>query len=156
MSSETYRVPTTPVEVKLTLCDGRSEETVFFLATSSQMHHGPESLEEFLNEDRAFIAARSLSSDRHILVNRQAIVVVEAAAEVLRPGRIEDAVASSIDLLRVETSAGLVVEGTLLLVAPPTHARISDFFNLNDAFLPLEIGERVLFVNKHHVIAVRL
>lgn len=156
MSSETYRLPTAPIEVKLTLSGGRTEEAVFFLSPLSDSHSGPETLDEFLNKDRAFLAARSKESGRNFLVNRLAIVSVEASADAPLLSRREEIVATAIDLVRLELTAGAPLEGTLLVVGPPESSRVSDFFNLKETFVPLEMGERVVFVNKEHVLCVRL
>jgi hypothetical protein len=153
---DTYRVPTVPVAVRLTLSIGEAEEVLLFLSMYSESHSGPETLDEFLNRDRSFLPVRSKTTDRSFIVNRSAVVAAEAGADAPVLFRLEEAVASSIDLVQVQLSNGTSVEGTLLLSAPPEHARVSDFFNRKEIFLPLETGERVVYLNKQHVVSVRL
>jgi len=57
---------------------------------------------------------------------------------------------------RVQMTTGLIVEGMPLMLAPPGHARLSDFFNQKETFLPLAIGPRVTYINKDHVVSVWL
>lgn len=156
MSSEAYRVPTTPVLVKLILWGGDSHELLLFLPTASETRSGPETLDEYLNNDRGFIAARSKDSDRSFLVNRQRIVLVEADASFHVLLRREDGSASVIAKARVQMTTGLVVEGAPLMMAPPGHARVSDFFNQKETFLPIETGNHITYVNKQHVVSVWL
>jgi hypothetical protein len=152
--SEAYRVPTVPVEVEILMEDGRREAVVLYLSTVSETHSGPETLDEFLDKDRSFIGARSKESGQSFILNRDALVLVEAPASAPARLKREEMVASAIELVRIQLSRGSVVEGTLLMTVPPEQARISDYLNQKESFVAVDAGERILYVNKRHAVSV--
>jgi hypothetical protein len=50
----------------------------------------------------------------------------------------------------------VVLEGTLASSLPPEKIRTSDFFNMEETFIPLEVDEGVTYVNKRYIAKVWL
>jgi hypothetical protein len=150
-----YRVPTRPVDARLVLQEGPAEDVTLFLPTVSKTHSGPETMDEFVNSDRRFFPVKSRDSGRSFLVSRNAILMLEVGTDAPMLFKMEGQIASSVELVRLELDSGLAVEGSVRVITPPEKARLSDFFNQEDKFVPVETAERVTYVNKDHVVCVR-
>ena len=150
-----YEALTHPVEARVALSTGQVEEVILFLGSRAPSHAGPETLDEFLNHERPFLPVKSKTTEQSFLVNRQLVqrVEVDESAPVLF--HIEGKLATSIDLIRLELTDGEVLEGTLCSAQPPERPRLSDYFNQDPLFVPLEIGSGVTYVNKRYVAVVR-
>jgi hypothetical protein len=151
-----YRIPTQPVEAKLIFSEGREEEVTLFLQTASETHSGPESIDEFLNGRRRFIPVKSKSNGKSYLVQRDAIQRVEVGENAPVLSHLTPELASGIDVVRIEMTNAVVLEGTLACFQPPGHRRLSDFFNMDETFIPLEVNEGVAYVNKNYISLVCL
>jgi hypothetical protein len=108
-----YQGLTHPVDARITLAEGKVEEGTLFLGSRSSSHSGPETLDEFLNHPRSFLPVRSKKTGQSYLLNRESIqrVEVDASAPILF--RIDEKVATNVDLVRLELTDGSVLEGTL-------------------------------------------
>jgi hypothetical protein len=146
------RVPTIPVEVTINLVGGRQETVMFYLSAASRSHHGPESLEEFLDRAASFVPTRLTTGDS-ALISRDAILSVVAARDA---GTREEIALSALDMVRVMMREGPVIEGVLRHADPDDHARLSDHLNLAAAFFAVESGDTTHYVNKHHVVSILL
>ncbi len=155
-TSSDYRLPTHPVDAKLVLSDGREEQVTLFLRPAAPTHSGPESLDEFLNGSRRFLPVKSQDSGQSFLVQRDSIQRVEVDENAPVLSHMSSELATSIDLVRIEMTDALVVEGTLTSFLPPEKNRISDFFNMAETFIPIEVEEGVTYVNKSYVTIVWL
>jgi hypothetical protein len=151
-----YEALTHPVDACIRLATGKVEEGVLFLSSRSASHAGPETLDEFLNHQRSFLPVRSKKTGRSHLVNRESIqrVEVDGSAPILF--RIEEKVATNVELVRLELTDGSVLEGTLCFAPHPDQARLSDYFNNEAAFVPVEIGTGVTYVNKRYIALIPL
>jgi hypothetical protein len=152
--TESYRVPTLSVDVTLLLSDGRREEVSLFLSTLSPHHPGSETLDEFFNAERQFLPVRSRTRDRSFLVNRDEVLLAEVPSDAPALFRTEGWVSSSVDFVRLELESGVAVEGTLAMALPSETPRISDFFNLKESFLVVELGDKMVYANKRRIISV--
>ena len=45
----------------------------------------------------------------------------------------------------------VTIEGTLASFLPPEKRRMSDYFNMAETFIPLEVEEGVTYLNKSYV-----
>ena len=155
-SASLYRLPTRPVEAKLILSDGKEEEVTLFLAMVTEPRRAPESLDEFLNAFRQFIPVKSKDSGKCFLVNRDSLKRVEVDENAPILSRTDANSAPCVDLIRIEMTDDVVLEGTLASSLPPEKIRTSDFFNMEEAFIPLEVDEGVTYVNKRYIAKVWL
>lgn len=151
--SEDIRVPTVAVEVSITLADGRCEEVTVFLSSTSSFHDGPETLDEFLESRRKFFAVKPREG-RAYLMGIDGIVSLAASASAPILSRLPGRVSSSINFVRVRVEDGSEIEGTLLANLPPDLSRVSDVFNQPEGFIPIEAGERIVYVRKARVTRV--
>jgi hypothetical protein len=153
-----YRVPTRAVPAEIEIHGGRREEVTFYVATSAETHEGHETMAEALNYERRFLPVRSRQSNELFLVQRDAIVTVTVGHDE-RPHLLQsvEGLMSAIDFVRLELKGGEILEGALATLLPPENPRMSDYFNLDDvAFVPLLVGESVVYVNKAFITLVRL
>jgi hypothetical protein len=153
-----YRIPTRPVEAAIEIEGSRHEEVIFFLATSAVSHAGPETMDEALNRSRRFVPVRTREKGELFLVRREALTTVSVGRNE-GPHLVEtvDGLSTAIDFVRLELREGAVLEGALASVLPPENPRISDYFNLDGVlFVPLLVGESVVYVNKQFITLVRL
>ena len=149
--ADEIRVPTVPVEVRLTLCDGQTLAATVHLGSSSPFHEGSETLDEFFNaDDRLFLPVHE-TGGKPMLVGRRAIVAALAPPESPLLSRLPGRVAENIYFLRLHLETGGVVEGTLLANLPSEHSRVSDAFNQADEFVPIEGPDFVALVCKNRV-----
>ena len=155
-SAAVYRLPTRPVDAKLILSGGEQEEVTLFLATVTEPRRAPESLDEFLNGTRRFIPVESKDNGKRQLVNLDSILRVEVGDDAPILSRTDANSAPCVDLIRVEMTDGTVIEGTLASILPPERRRTSDFFNMKETFIPLEVAEGVTYVNKRYIAKVGL
>lgn len=151
-----YRIPTHPVEAKLILSEGREEEVTLFLRAVAETHSGPESIDEFLNGPRRFIPVKSNGTGKSYLVQRDFIQRVDVGENAPILSHMTPDLASGIDVVRIEMTNAVVLEGTLACFQPPEHRRLSDFFNMEETFIPLEVNEGVSYVNKNYISLVCL
>jgi hypothetical protein len=151
-----YRALTHPVEARIRLATGKVEEGILFLGSRSASHSGPETLDEFLNHPRSFVPVRSKRTGQSYLLNRESIerVEVDRSAPILF--HIEEKIATNVELVRLELTDGSVLEGTLCFAPHPDQPRLSDYFNHDPIFVPLEIGTGVTYVNKRYIALIPL
>jgi hypothetical protein len=122
-----------------------------FLATVSETHYGPETVEEALNHERDFLPVRARETEQTFLVRRRAIRTVTVGEDEPEAEFHQDGLAA-VDLVRIELEGGEIVEGTLATVQPPEKPRLSDFFNYNKAtFIPLAVDDGVTYVNRDFI-----
>ena len=151
--SDDIRVPTLPLEVSIALADGRREDVTLFLSSTSPFHEGPETLDEFLEEHRRFIAVRPRDG-KSFLLGIDGILYLSAPSSAPILSRLPGRVSSTINLVRVRLEEGDEIEGTLLANLPADLSRVSDAFNQPEAFIPIESGDRVVYVKKSRVTRV--
>lgn len=154
LETESLRIPTNPCEASLVLVGGDRKEVVIFLSPSSGLHPGVETIEEFLGGDRAFLPARLKVEEENVLVNRSSLLYLEVGQEAPTLLSREESVAVPMEIVRVELEGGEAVEGALRMHGPIGNQRISDEFNREEDFLPLESADKVIYFNKHRVTVV--
>ena len=150
-SAAVYRLPTQPVEAKLILSNGKQEEVTLFLAAVTEPRRAPESVDEFLNGSRHFIPVESKDTGKRQFVNLDSLQRVDVGDDARILSRTDASSAPCVDLLRIE-----MMDGTLASILPPERRRTSDFFNMDETFIPLEVEEGVTYVNKRYIAKVWL
>ncbi len=155
-SAAVYRLPTQPIEAKLILSNGKQEEVTLFLAAVTEPRRAPESVDEFLNGSRHFMPVESKDTGKRQLVNLDSLQRVDVGDDAPILSRTDASSAPCVDLLRIEMMDGAVLEGTLASILPPERRRTSDFFNMDETFIPLEVEEGVTYVNKRYIAKVWL
>jgi len=149
MTADPRQVPTLPVQVELVLVSGWVARVTLFLSITSALRQGPETLDEFLNAPRRLLAIAD--GDRRELVARDAIVSVRVTSEIAP--RTEEEVATAVDLVKVELSSGKTLDGA---VQHAQGTRLSDFFNAAPDFFAVEDEGGLVYVNKRHVVSIRM
>jgi hypothetical protein len=151
-----YEALTQPVDARITLATGKVEEGTLFLSSRSVSRSGPETLDEFLNHPRSFLPLRSAKTGQSYLLNRESIqrVEVDPTAPILF--HIDEMVATSVELVRLELTDGSVLEGTVCSARHPDQARLSDYFNDEAVFIPVEVDAGVTYVNKRYIALIAL
>jgi hypothetical protein len=150
MANDPRQVPTLPVLVELDLVAGRTMRGTLSLSITSALRAGPETLDEFLNTHRRLMPVFKETEQKSELVSRDAIIVVRVMSDIAPR---HDDISPAIDLVHVELSNGKTIDGAVQHVQ---GERLSDFFNAAPDFFALEDGGGVVYVNKHHVIAVNI
>lgn len=135
--------------VDVDLVDRRVIHVTLFLSITSALRDGPETLDEFLNTPRRLLPVAD--GERRELLARDAIVCVRVTSDIAP--RIPEEVAPAVDLVRVELASGRTVDGA---VQHAQGARLSDFFNEPTDFFAVEDEGGVVWVNKRHVISIRM
>jgi hypothetical protein len=154
LETESLRIPMNPCEASLVFVGGDRKEVVFFLSPSSGLHPGVETIEEFLGGDRTFLPARLEADEENVLVNRRSLLYLEVGQEAPTLLSREESAAVPMEIVRVELEGGEAVEGALRMHGPIGNQRISDEFNREEDFLPLESADKVIYFNKHRVTVV--
>ncbi len=155
-SAALYRLPTRPVEARLILSNGKQEEVTLFLATVTEPRRAPESLDAFLSGSRRFIPVESKNNGKRLLVNLDSLQRIEVGDDAPILLRTDANSAPCVDLIRIEMMDDVVLEGTLASILPPERKRMSDFFNMEETFIALEVEEGVTYVNKRYIAKVWL
>lgn len=151
----TFEIQVSKLPARVVTCDGGSLAVSFFLHPSLARAARPESLFDRLNDDRGEFLPCSLEGEV-CLLSRNWVLYVEVsesdagALQARVPGVSRHDV--ELDLSNGETLRGELVYGA----RSAGQARVSDYLNLEpDPFLLLEIGERVLYVNRQALTMVR-
>lgn len=134
----------------LELASGRAARVTLFLSITSARREGPETLDEFLNAPRRLLPVTA-EGERSELVARDAIVSARVTSDIAP--RAEDGAASAVDLVKVELVSGKVLDGA---VQHAQGTRLSDFFNGVPDFFAVEDTAGVVYVNKRHVVSIRM
>jgi hypothetical protein len=140
------RIPKNEVRVEIRLSDGgESEDFFFFLNQCSPFHHGPETLDEFLNACRGFIPVRHAARQEALLLNMNDILFVHEKEPCEESGE---------RTIRLQFHGLVEMEVRHFEMQPLFHARPIDFFNSAPAFLSFLHGGRKIYINKSHVAKV--
>ena len=149
MPGDDIRVPTVPVAVEFLLSDGARLAATIHLSSTSPFHDGAETLDEFFNARRLFLPVHS--AGKPVLVGRGAIVTASAPPGAPLVSRLPGRVPGAIYFLRLHLENGEIAEGTLLASLRTESSRVSDAFNQEEEFVPIEGAESVMFVRKDRI-----
>lgn len=147
-------VPTRGVAVELTLSSGEVLLMTLHLGSSARGHEGEETLVDFLEADREFLAAHDDNDDLR-LIRRDAIVMVRPRLNVPEKIRHDSGAIAAVDLVRIELARGFPrLVGVLDIEQHQKDARLSDLVNGKERFFVLQDEGGVVFVHKRHVLTI--
>lgn len=145
------------VPVRLALRGEAAEPGCLSLSPYAELHEGPETLLERLNQPTRIVPFHRDSDGAVLLVNRVAIEFVEAAAGLdpafVRPPAYRF---TREERVRVRLIGGAAFEGVLAMELPQEFNRTSDFLNAEEDFFPLSSASGTLLVNKRRLLEVRV
>ena len=153
---EDYAVPQREVQVKARLLDG--QELVGTMYTPLEGPDGePGHLIDHLNEESEQFIALNDGTSTH-LIQAHRLLTVQVAGDKVEE-RVEDeiehaALARNL-LIKVNLDGGVELIGNLTYLQPPDHARLLDYLNAANRFIPLVIHQRLTYVNREQIISVR-
>ena len=140
-----FRVPMVEMEVTVAMKEAEPMVTVIYLSPYSHRHEGFETVDEFLNGQRAFFPMNMGGVPK--LVNRDQMLWLRAPRY---PGEVAYAAAAADVIL--EMIDGMRVEGMFEIARPVGQARISDVLNNDrDLFVCLRDGDENYYVNKRFI-----
>jgi hypothetical protein len=149
-----FRVEKRRAEAELTLSTGTRVKGAFFLAGSSAGHVGPERVGDLLNSEQGFFPFELAGdgSPQTVLYNRAHVTTIALASSVIEtqldPG-YDFAIKRRVSIL---LSTGTRVAGTVSVIGPAGHERLSDYAHVGEIFRYLETSDRTLIINSAHII----
>ena len=155
MGTTGLAIPKRRVGVVVTLAAGLRRNVTLFLAEAVPGHAGAERVSDLLNSGEEFIPALETDTGAMTFLNRAAVMIAEVAEEEEHSDAEELTIptAHEVDLMLGD---GRVLRGRVTYVLPPDRARLADYLNDGNLFLPLHANDGVLLVNKTHVARVLL
>ena len=154
-SNEQIRVPTAAVAATVSTSDGTTREVTVFLALASPSHGGPETIDEFLNSPRPFLPVKT-SEGKPNLIGAESIRTFTVGADAPMLSRLPGRDLPGIHFVTLCLEDGTMIEGTLIANQPPDQRRVSDAFNAEGRFVPIETGGAVTYVQKSRITRVEV
>lgn len=155
---ERYRVPKHKMRVRIRTADGREENISLFLSDFAEDHVGSERPSDLFRAGAVFFVAEDESGK---------VVFVRGGNLSLVTIPLEDDIGDGLaggnpvagDLytecaIRVVLEDGLELTGVTRYQLPEAQARLQDFLNSAEPFIPLYQGEEVVLINKSRVARV--
>jgi hypothetical protein len=140
-----FRVPMVEMEVMVAMTEAEPLVSVIYLSPYSHRQDGFETVEEYLNGQRAFFPMKMGGVSK--LVNRDQMLWLRAPRY---PGELSYAAAEADVIL--ELIDGMRVEGIFEIARPIGQARISDVLNHgHELFVCLRDGDENCYVNKRFI-----
>ena len=151
MSSE-FRVEKRREAAEVTLVSGATVSGVFFLASFSQVHSGPERVGDVLNLEPGFFPFEC--GEETSLINRAHVLKV-----ALPPQMIESQLDAGYDVatrrhIKILLTTGEAITGHVVVFLPPGRDRLSDYAQIEERFRYVELADRTLLINSAHIVAL--
>lgn len=141
-----------PCGARVRMADGSDLEGVFWLPRDLGRESRVAPIEAILEGPKDFIPF-GLQGGENALICRSAVRHISLPAR--SPGLQElPPVGVSFDLVRVRLDSGEEIAGILRVVTPEGSARMSDIFNASSRFVVLDLGDRIVLVNKARIVRV--
>jgi hypothetical protein len=152
MSESEFRVEKRRESAELTLVTGSTVSGVFFLASSSQLHTGPERVGDVMNFEPGLFPFESGGETK--LINRAHVLKV-----VLPTLMIESQLDAGYDVatrrqVRVLLTTGEMITGHIVVYRPAGHDRLSDYAKIDERFRYVELADRTVLINSAHIVAL--
>src|SRR5215218_2033310 len=160
-SMDALRIPKRSMPVQLQLQGQPPRQLALYLSdvAAAERDPGPgrvERLSDLLEAGPAFLPAQDLATGEPAFIHLERLVcawvpaLLEYDALLASPGASEHGV-------QVLLSQGGPVRGSVRYVLPPGAARLTDFLNAPQRFLPVHTAdEQVVLVNKRYVLEVNV
>lgn len=155
---ERYRVPKHKTPVRIRTADGREESVSLFLSDFAEDHVGSERPTDLFRGSMAFFVAESERGEVVFLRTGHLSLVTIAAehefADDLAGGDSETGDLDTERAIRVVLEDGFELTGITRYQLPEAQARLQDFLNAAEPFLPLYQGEELVLINKSRIARV--
>lgn len=169
-----YRIPKREISVEITLLGQstkviqlirgrRAERAVYhlFLSERAQMRQGAERLSDLLNGSGEFLPAVEPPHKHVVLLNKDALMVLTAAAEAEFPAEeMSDATMAAGVGGGVQAEFilqdGSEIKGRVGFVMPEGKKRLVDFLNLPERFFAVRDGAVAQLINKKCIVRVSI
>ncbi len=149
---EIFRVPQLEIPARVLIDNGQQLEGRFFVPK-----RGPDGQQgrvlDRLNDPEDQFLPMVVGGDR-LLLNKSGIVSVDLADIEHEVAGFADHIGTEAPV-RITLAVGTALVGKLFVRMPPQRARVLDFLNAAERFLPLLVGEHVLLVQRSYVLYVR-
>ena len=147
-----FRVEKRREAADVTLVTGATMSGVFFLASSSQLHTGPERIGDVMNFEPGFFPFESGGETSQI--NRAHVLKV-----VLPTLMIEAQLDAGYDVatrrhVKILLTTGETITGHVVVYRPAGHDRLSDYAQIDERFRYVELADRTVLVNSAHIVAL--
>lgn len=136
----------------VTLVTGSTLSGVFFLASSSQGHNGPERVGDLLNFEEGFFPFENGGVTS--LINRQHVLKVVLPTQMIESQLDAGYHVATRRQVQIVLSNGETIVGQVVIFRPPGHDRLSDYARGTDRFRYVELSDRTLLVNSAHIVAL--
>jgi hypothetical protein len=147
-----FRVEKRREKADVTLITGATLSGHFFVASSSQLHAGPERVGDVLNFETGFFPFESRGQTR--LINRAHVVKVALSVQIIEPqldAGYDVAIRRRVSVLLTN---GDEIIGHVVVFRPPGHDRLSDYAQVDERFRYIELADRTLLINSAHIVAL--
>ena len=148
-----YQVPKLSIDVKLVLSDGSKLEGMVFVSENMLSYTGTPRFEDFLNRNEERFFPFTTQNEGVVLINKGRLIYLHSSEEdsdilrerlMLKPKQVQ-----------LRFSNGDEIEGVVYSNLPQDTARVSDFFNQKEKFLPLYLAEGKVIVNTDMVVSIK-
>lgn len=151
MSDPEFRIPKISVPIVCNTLQGEKISGEIFLDYLSSNAYTIDQLLDFFNADPPFIPVRTNISPRPILLQKNTIVSVDL---VQMKNQLQES--TSVKLAEKREAIFYLqatgpVRGSVILELPLDHARIIDLLNQKRMFIPVQIHEKFMLLNSHHI-----
>jgi len=155
--AEVYRVPKTPVSVRVLLEGGSNLEGALHLTDGSPEHGGRERVVDLLERERRFVPLTLEKETRLLNTDRIAVVTVTHPTDAGLEGAALEVPIPEVPVT-IEMAPNLghptTILGRMRLDLPLQRGRILDLLNGERKFVTV-IGDReILLISKHYVSAI--
>lgn len=143
------------VPVRVALRGEQPVEGCLSLSPQAELHEGPETILERMNEISHFVPFIRASGSTCLLLTRRHIEYVEAGHDVdvalVRPQAFRT---TREERVTVRLLGGASFDGVIAMEQPDDFNRTSDYLNSDEDFFPLLMSAGTLLVNKWRVLDV--
>ncbi len=136
------------IRAEVLVTGGRTLDGFLHLQPLASVHSGPETPEDALNRDEAFLPITS--DNRSIFVAKSQVLAVTVRT-VLSTNDVERVEAARTLGMQIELSDGTGFVGAVTSELPPDRARVLDYLNHDSGFFCLVDQDAMRFINRLHV-----
>jgi CheY-like chemotaxis protein len=144
-------VPMRSVSAEYWTVDGMTFQGTLSLHVNAETHQGPETVLDRLNDPNLFLTLRVPGDVPVVFLNKIQIVRVDVPPEEGTYVDPEHVAEANIQPIKVQLINGEQLQGTVRIEGPAGRRRLSDFLNIQPAFLTLVGPERLHLLQKRFI-----
>jgi CheY-like chemotaxis protein len=144
-------VPMRSVTADYSTVDGMTFQGTLSLHLNAETHQGPETVLDRLNDPNLFLTLRVPGDVPVVFLNKIQIVRVDVPPEEGTYVDPEHVAEANIQPIKVQLINGEQLQGTVRIEGPAGRRRLSDFLNIQPAFLTLVGPERLHLLQKRFI-----